>query len=118
MSEAKHRRLRAFPRETPLVCLASDENTVRNLAESLERAVDKHSAEKSSLILAGSFCLGLKVRTREIPTLLPRICEHSEAVCIGKSYPELFSEHGHVLIAHNALKALSSHGFDSHSHIL
>lgn len=118
MNEVKRRRLIAFPREMSLVCLAGDENTVINLAESLERAIDKNSAEKSSLILAGGFCLGLKLKTREIPRLLPRICEHSEAVCIGREYPELFSEHGHVLIERNALKVLSSHGFDSRGHIL
>lgn len=118
MSEAKSRRLRAFPRETPLVCLTNNENTVINLAASLERALDKRSAEKSSLIFADGLCLGLTVRTREIPKLLPKICEHSEAVCIGKSYPELFSEHGHVLIERNALKILSSQRSDGRRHVL
>ena len=118
MSETKRIRLTAYPKETPLVCLAHDESSIINLAASLEKSVDRYISQKSSLVFAGELCLGLSLRTREIPGLLPRICEHSEAVCIGKSYPELFCEHGEVLIAENALKILSSQRGNSSRHVL
>lgn len=105
MNESKRRRLHAYPAEMSVVCLAREENSLRCLAAGLQ----KFNIKKSSLIYAGGLCLGINVRTRDISKLLPRICEHSDSVCIGRSYPELFAEHGKVIIKDNALSKLTSH---------
>ena len=85
--------------------MMSAENSLRCLADSLKNC----GAADSSLIYTGSLCLGFKIKTRELGRLLPRICEHSDCVCIGNSYREIFSEHGKVIIKNGALKILSSH---------
>lgn len=84
----------------------------------LAKKLDNSGVEKSSLVYANAYCLGLKVKTRRVESLLPCLCEHSDVVCIGSSYPELAAEHGQLLIKGDALKILSSQDFNSSGHIL
>ena len=89
MSEAK-KRLKARPKLISVVCVTQEVQAVRCLAKSLK----SRGVEPESLVLADGLCLGITLETKNLPKLLPHICEHSDTVCIGRFYPELFSEHG------------------------
>ncbi len=113
VSEAKRKRLSARPKKTPVVCLNKEKSSALNLASRL----NAEGLSGGSLYLAGGLCLGLIVETAELKRLLPTICEHSDAVCLGSDYPEIFSEHGRVLIRRGALEKLSSKRFYRRGHI-
>lgn len=73
--------------------MAQEVQAVRCLAKSLK----SRGVEPKSLVIADGLCLGITLETKFLPKLLPQICEHSDTVCIGRFYPELFSEHGMTL---------------------
>ncbi len=115
VSETKRRTLRAYPKSTSVICMMSGSESIKNLCRELS---ESDGIEESSLIFSGGLCLGLKVRTRGLATLLPKLCEHGDAVCVGKSYPEILSEHGTVLIKSGALIKLSAKSRDGGGHVL
>lgn len=106
MSETKRRRLGAYPRETGVVCVAGREKSLFELCKALGKRLPPET--ESCLIYSGGYCLSLRIGTRVLREVLPELCEHSDAVCIGKGYPELFCEHGSVIIRGNALSELRS----------
>lgn len=93
MSEKRKKRLKVRPKLISVVCVAHEVQAVRHLADSLKC----RGIEPKSLVLADGLCLGITLETKSLPKLLPQICEHSDTVCIGRFYPELFSEHGTTL---------------------
>ena len=103
MSVAK-KRLNARPKEISVVCVAHEIQAVRSLAKSLMNS----GITPKSLVLADGLCLGITIETKVLPKLLPHICEHSDTVCIGRFYPEIFSEHGKLIPRGDAVKILSS----------
>lgn len=70
------------------------------------------AVKRSCLVFSDSYCLGLSVKTSEMLSVLPHICEYSDSVCIGRNYPEIAMEHGEVLIKSDALRVLSSEAFN------
>ncbi len=117
MSEAKRIKLRAYPRDTELVCIGKERSLI-NLSAELERNFGAEFSKGSRLIYAGGLCLEIKLRTKSLKKALAHICEHSDAVCIGSDYPGIFSEHGVVLIDSDALKKLSAKACDRRGHVL
>lgn len=104
MSDKAKKRLSARPKVVSVVCVTHELQAVRCLAKSLSSC----GIKPESLILADGLCLGITLNTKTLPKLLPRICEHSDTVCIGRFYPELFSEHGKPIAVSDAMKLLSS----------
>ncbi len=105
MSISYRRRLRAFAADTQVLCILGSKGGLRSLADSLK----SFGVKDSCLIYDGRYCLGFRVKTRELGAILPRVCEHSDRVCIGSDYRGIFSEHGSVIIKSGALDVLSSH---------
>lgn len=105
MNASKRRRLRAAAAYTQVICIPESESGLRALADILK----KSEIAESCLIYADGYCLGFRAKTKELGGLLPLICEHSERVCLGSVYREIFSEHGSVIIKSGALNILSSH---------
>ena len=93
MSDKAKKRLTARPKQVAVVCVTHEPEAVRCLAKSLRQ----NGVEPKNLVLADGLCLGITLETDVLSKLLPRICEHSDAVCIGRFYPELFSEHGKAI---------------------
>lgn len=93
MSDKAKKSLKARPKQISVVCVTHEPEAVRCLAKSLKQ----NGIEPQSLVLADGLCLGITLETDILPKLLPRICEHSDTVCIGRFYPELFSEHGKTI---------------------
>lgn len=104
MSDKINKRLKARPREISVVCVAHEFTSVRCLAKSLIGS----GVLPESLVVADGLCLGVTLETKKLPKLLPRICEHSDTVCIGRFYPEIFSEHGLNIAGDDVLGILSS----------
>lgn len=102
-------KISAYPAEMSLICLSSERRALAALAERL----DNKSVEKSCLVFSNGYCLGLRVKTNKILSILPFLCEYSDTVCIGRSYSEIAMEHGEVLIENDALKVLSSKALGS-----
>lgn len=101
----KKRRLRAYPAETQVVCRVNEAGGLFPLSSRL----CKRGVKTASLILADCYCLSFTVKTSELSRLLPDICEHCDSVCLGRSYREIFGEHGCTLMKNDALSILSLH---------
>lgn len=104
MSDKAKKRLRACPKEISVVCVAHELGSVRCLAKSLIGS----GVIPERLVIADGLCIGMTLETKKLPKLLPRMCEHSDTVCIGKFYPEIFSEHGLNIAGDNVIDILSS----------
>lgn len=97
-------RISAYPAEMSLICRSREKRAVMALASRLKG----DAVKRSCLVFLDSYCLGLSVKTSEITSILPHLCEYSDSVCIGRNYPEIAMEHGEVLIKSDALRVLSS----------
>ena len=78
------KRLRAEPVKIQVLCFP-DENSSGNLERALLRRGITPTPKGSAVYAAMSRTVLKKA--------LPELCEHSERVCIGSYYPELFREH-------------------------
>lgn len=114
----ERRRLDAYLSKTSVVCLARSGSDILDLAAGLDKTVEPQEKLGSRLIYAGGLCLGFSVGAQKLKTILPELCEHSDAVCIGRSYPEIFSEHGTVLIEKGAIGELSAQARNGRGHVL
>lgn len=82
--------IKARPSELPVVCISESCQSLLNLVRGLRRCGAKLSG---GLLYCNGFCLSFKISPAEAEKILPIVCEHSDAVCVGRFYPELLSEH-------------------------
>lgn len=97
--------IRVYPARVSLVCAQSRLTDSKRLACALIRS-HKEDILSSRLIENKKFYLSLRIKTSSAQRMLCDICENSEQVYIGYDYDAVFSEHGRVIIAQNALEAL------------
>ncbi|MBQ8623003.1 MAG: adaptor protein MecA [Oscillospiraceae bacterium] len=97
--------IRVYPARVSLVCAQSRLSDSKRLACALARS-HKENILSSKLIENKKFYLSLLVKTTSAQRMLCDICENSDRVYIGYDYDAVFSEHGKVIIAQNAIDAL------------
>ncbi len=97
--------IRVYPARVYMVCAQSGMADVKRLACTLLRC-HKSGVISSKLIESKKFYLSLRVKTTSAQRMLCDVCENSERVYIGYDYDAVFSEHGRIVIAQNALEAL------------
>ena len=97
--------IKVYPARIYLVCAQLRMTDVKRLACSLLRC-HKGDVVSSKLIEDKKYYLSLRVRTSSAQRMLCDICENSERVYIGYDYDAVFSEHGRIIIAQNAIETL------------
>ena len=90
---------------TEAVCQSSGLRSLRRLCEALLRL--DCDIKSSSVYYSGDFCLLLSIRTRELISLRPIICEHSDRVIIGGLCSAVAAEHMIRIIDSGAARLLS-----------
>lgn len=78
------KRLSAKLARLPLLCIA-DKRSREIIFRMLKKA-----GEEPMILEEGVFAV---IGSHDLDDLLPRICEHSERVCVGSYYTELLKEH-------------------------
>ena len=108
--QKRKKQIYAYPKLTAAVCMSKDLSGAAALSRALVRR--GCSVEFCSLTYRKSksrclYCLCLGLLTRQVPELLPCMCEHSDAVLIGSSYYAVIKEHAKTVISDNAVGVLS-----------
>lgn len=85
------------------MCVSRELESCRCLTASLL----KSGIKPERLVIADGICIGINLDSDILQGLLPKICEHSDTVCIGRFYPEIFAEHGINIAGSEILSILS-----------
>lgn len=97
----------AYPAVVNIVARSKNISGARNLARILGRNC-RSGIQSSKLVYSQGVCLSVKVKTVTAMQMLGAICEHSDAVCIGKNCEPIICEYGRVIYEENAIERLSA----------
>lgn len=102
----KKLRIHAYPAQVNIVAKTKNLANATNIAKALDKNFGGH-IKSSRLFFSQGVCLSVKVKTFTLPQMLGQICEHSDAVFIGKNYDSILCEYGSVIYENNAIERLS-----------
>lgn len=100
-------RIHAYPAQINIVAKTKSMASATNIARALEKNFGVF-IKSSRLYFSQGVCLSVKVKTFTLPQMLGQICEHSDAVYIGKNYDSILCEYGSVIYENNAIERLST----------
>lgn len=102
MASKKRRITGVRPSEVTVICFLDNTASLVNLS----RRLPETGIRECGLSYCGKLCLSMRIETSEASRIIPAVCEHSEAVCIGRYYGELLREHS---VCYVSAGGLSSH---------